>query len=209
MNEFVDFCLNFDDEIRFTLMIDNFDSFINKAFSMYDFYLRNFSYNKLKLEIDSKAIEFNQKLQSVINESQTKLIAIPVAFVLVLTSLDYDNIISSKNIFSIFGLFIFSFLLQIFLHNQKSAIKFIEENIDHYKSTFKKQDKNEVEISFNRVNNEKNKQFERLILIEVIVWFIPFFTTGILLFLYNYQIVALLIMFFFLWIAINKLLLKY
>lgn len=209
LNELVEFCIKCDEEDRFLRLLKNFDKFINNSFSTYNFYLRNFSYNKLKLEIDSKAIEFNQKLQAIINDSQTKLIAIPTAFVLVLSSLDYEKINSPKNIIATGGLFIFSVLLQVFVNNQKSAIRFIEENIEYYKSTFKNQDRKEIEISFSKVNTEKKKQFERLVLIEILLWLIPIFTMSMLLFLLNYQLVAILIMFFYTWIASNKFLLKY
>ena len=208
LNEFIDFCNLTEDENRFLLLLKNFEVYINKSISTYNFYLRNFSYNKLKLEIDSKAIDFNQKLQAVINDSQTKLIAIPTAFVLVLSSIDYEKIDSPKNIVATGGLFIFSTLLQLFVNNQKSAIKFIEENIDHYKSTFKNQARTEVEKAFNNVNSEKNKQFDRLILIEVLLWFIPIFTLCMLLFFMSYELVAIMIMFFYLWFSSNKLLLK-
>lgn len=209
LNELVDFLSEIDENKRFETLIKKFNDYFDKANKSYNFYLRNFSYNKLKLEIDSKAIEFNQKLQSVINDSQTKLIAIPAAFVLVLSAFDYDKINNPKNFIATSGLFIFSILLQLFVNNQKSSIRFIEENIEYYKSTFKNQERKEVEKSFSNVNSEKNKQFDRLILIEVILWLVPIFTTCLLLFLLNYQLIGIIIMFFYIWIAGNKLLLKY
>lgn len=209
LNELIEFCLKYDENKRFQSLLIHFNTFKENSFLTYNFYLRNFSYNKLKLEIDSKAIEFNQKIQSVINESQTKLIAIPAAFILVLSSFDYEKIESPKNYIAIGGLFIFSILLQLFVNNQKSAIRFIEENINYYKSTFKNHDRKEVEKSFSNVNSEKNLQFERLILIEVILWFMPIFTVSMLFYLSNNQSIAVLIMFFYFWIAGNKYFLKY
>ena len=209
LNELIEFCLKYDENERFKSLLVLFKTFKEISFSTYNFYLRNFSYNKLKLEIDSKAIEFNQKLQAVINDSQTKLIAIPAAFILVLSSFDYEKIESPKNFIAIGGLFIFSILLQLFVNNQKSAIRFIEENINYYKSTFKNQERKEVEKSFSNVNAEKNIQIERLILIEVLLWFMPIFTISMFFYLSNNQSVAVLIMFFYLWIACNKYFLKY
>lgn len=209
LNELVDLCFKYPEEIRFTSLIKDFELYINNSNSTYSFYLRNFSYNKLKLELDSKAIEFNQKLQSVINDSQTKLIAIPTAFVLVLSSFNFDKINDPKNIISTAGLFIFSYLLQLFLNNQKSSINFISENINYYKSTYKDQDRKEVEKSFIYVNAEKNKQINRLILIEVLLWLVPIFVLSLLLFLINCKLISVLLMFIYFWVASNKLLLKY
>lgn len=209
LNELVEFSLKLDEEKRFVLLLENFDNFINNASATYNFYLTNFSYNKLKLEIDAKALEYNQKIQTVINDSQTKLIAIPAAFVLVLSGIDYEKIGSAKNFIAAAGLFIFSALLQLFVNNQKTSLRFISENINYYKSTFKNQARKEVEKAFETVSSEKNKQSERLIYIEIILWFIPLFTVSLLLYLMSFQIAAIVIMFFFLWIASNKIILKY
>jgi len=209
LNQLIEYVAKYEENKRFSLLLQNFIDFSNKAIATYSFYLRNFSYNKLKLELDSKALEFNQKLQSVINDSQTKLIAIPAAFILVLSNLDYENIESYKNIISTFGLFIFSILIQLFVNNQKSALKFIEENINYYKSTYKGQDKKEVEKAFQNVNSEKLKQSERILLIEVILWFVPVLTTCIILFLMPYKLLAILLLGFYSWIASTKILLKY
>ena len=209
LNALVEFAIKLDEEKRFWLLLENFEDFTNKASAAYNFYLTNFSYNKLKLEIDAKAVEYNQKLQAVINDSQTKLIAIPAAFVLVLSSIDYDKVGSIKNIAAIAGLFIFAALLQLFVNNQKSALKFIGENINYYKSTFKNQARKEVEKAFDTVSSEKSKQSSRLIYIEVLLWFIPFFTTSLVLFLLSYKIASIVIMFFFSWISSNKIALKY
>lgn len=107
---------------RFPFLIQNFADYNDKAQSTYNFYLRNFSYNKLKVELDSKALEFNQKLQAVINDSQTKLIAIPTALVFALSTLDYENVNSLKNYLLIIGLIIFCIFIQIFINNQKSSL---------------------------------------------------------------------------------------
>jgi hypothetical protein len=127
----------------------------------------------LKVELDSKALEFAQKIQTIINDSQTKLIAIPTAFVLVIATFDFEKILSSKNVGTIVGLFVFSTLIQLFLNNQLSALKFIKQNIDAYKSTFKNDEINQTSNSFVLVEVEFNKQNSRLKVIEVILWSIP------------------------------------
>ena len=112
-------------------------------------------------------------LQSVINESQTKLIAIPTVFVLAFISFDYSDLLSTKNVFTIISLFIFAILIQLFLNNQFSTLRFINENITSYKETFKRNDIDRISSKFSLVDKEREKQKKRLFLIDAILWLIP------------------------------------
>lgn len=188
LNQFITFLKTVDENERFSYFIFNIVNYHEKSISSYQYYLRDFSYNKLKVELDSKALEFAQKIQTVINDSQTKLIAIPTVFVLVIATFDFDKILSSKNVGAIISLFIFSILLQLFLDNQRSALKFIKQNIDSYKDTFNGKDIEQLTKCFTLVELEFNKQNGRFKIVEVILWAIP---VGMLCFtiflLYNLQ----------------------
>lgn len=191
LNHIVSYLNNVEDnEMRFKFFLKNFETLYDKAQTSYNYYLRQYSYSKFKLELDSKALDFNQKIQGVINDSQTKLIAIPTALVLVLTTLNYDEINAPKNYLAVVGLIVFCIFIQLFINNQKSAINFVEENIEHYKSTFKETDLEEIKKSFNRVDLEKNKQIKRLKIIEILLWFIPVLTISVILFLNALKIIS-------------------
>lgn len=154
-------------------MLNNLESYLDRANQSYEYYLRDFSYNKLKVEIDGKLLDFSQKLQSVINDSQNKLVAIPAGFVLVLTALDFNDILAMKNIITIIGLCMFVLFLKIFIENQKSSLRFIMSNINAYKSTFL--DKSTIIISstFNPIEKECSAQKKRMFFIEVLLWLVP------------------------------------
>ena len=192
LNQLVEFLYKEEEQTRFSYLIRNFDKYIKKSSATYNYYLRDFSYNKLKIELDSKALEFSQKLQSVINDSQTKLIAIPTALVFVLSTLDYENINAIKNYLALVGLILFCIFIQIFINNQKSAIAFIEENINYYKGTFK-DDINELKESFKKVELEKNKQIKRLFQIQILLWLIPIITISVLFFVNGYKYISIFI----------------
>ena len=192
LNQLVEFLYKEEEQTRFSYLIRNFDKYIKKSSATYNYYLRDFSYNKLKIELDSKALEFSQKLQSVINDSQTKLIAIPTALVFVLSTLDYENINAIKNYLALVGLILFCIFIQIFINNQKSAIAFIEENINYYKGTFK-DDINEIKESFKKVELEKNKQIKRLFQIQILLWLIPIITISVLFFVNGYKYISIFI----------------
>ena len=205
LNHLVSYLNKIEDvEARFSFLLRSFEKFYDNAQTSYNYYVRQFSYSKFKLELDTKALDFNQKIQGVINDSQTKLIAIPTALVLVLTTLNYDEINAPKNYLAVIGLIVFCIFIQLFITNQKSAIKFVEENIKHYKSTFKDTDLQEIKESFKRVDLEKNKQINRLKIIELLLWFIPILTISVILFLNALKIIsiALVIVYFIISIII-------
>lgn len=143
---------------------------------MHKFYISSFSSNKLKFEINTKAIEYTSKIQTVINEAQTKLIAIPSAFVLAGISLDFDKYIlplNAKNIATSLSLFIFAILIQLFLANQKNILKIIESDVNDYKKEFNKTNIELLSEKFKCVSDSLKNQKKRITIITFILWGIP------------------------------------
>jgi hypothetical protein len=173
LNELIVFFDDIDLDNRFEYFLIHLSAFISKAEQSYEYYLRDFSYNKLKIEIDTKLLDFSQKLQAVINDSQTKLIAIPAGFILVLTALDFQNILSAKNIITMIGLLIFVLFLNIFVDNQKSSLTFIMINLQAYKKTFEGKASIDISKIFEPIENEFIAQKKRIYFIEALIWFIP------------------------------------
>ena len=182
LNQIIEFLSDKEELKRFSFLLQNFTDYIKNSSVTYNYYQRNFSYNKLKVELDTKALEFYQKLQGVINDSQTKLIAIPTALVFALSTLDYIEINSLKNYLIVVGLIMFSMFIQIFINNQKSAINFIDENITYYKNTHAN-NKNELEKSFSKVDKERAKQITRLNQVQILLWLVPILTFFVIVFI--------------------------
>lgn len=191
INELIDFLSPYNENDRFRYLLLYICEFISKANNAYQYYIRNFSYNKLKSELDNAALEFSKKIQTVINESQTKLIAIPAAFVLSAANIEFNNILSIKNITILISLYIFAVLIGIFLNNQSSVLKMIDKNIQTYKDTF---DSNNsvVKEAFTLVDKELKKQKTRLLVTQFINWGIPVLLTllYIIIFLTNASIIT-------------------
>lgn len=172
-NELTEFLSPINEEKRFKYLLSYFKEFSSKCEDSYKFYLRNFSSTKLKIEIDSKVLEYTQKIQSVINESQTKLIAIPTAFVLVFATFEFHDLISVKNIASIVGLIIFAVLIQLFINNQKSALRLIKEDFMEFNDSYLKSNITSVSKKLSVVGTELQKQKTRIFAINIILWAIP------------------------------------
>jgi hypothetical protein len=173
VNELYDFLSDFEEDRRFNSLIADFKKYFDKSSNSFQYYLRDFSFNKLKLELDGKALEYTQKIQGVINDSQTKLVAIPTAFVIVFSAFEFSDLLAVKNIVSIISMFIFAIILQLFLDNQFSILRFLSENVETYKQTFKENNLKIMSEKFVLVENELNKQKRRFKIVRFILWSIP------------------------------------
>lgn len=172
INELIDFLSSENENDRFKFLLSHIAEFADRANNAYQYYIRNFSYNKLKTELDNAALDYSKKIQSVINDAQTKLIAIPAAFLFAAATMDFDKVLSYTNIGVIVCSFIFAIFIDLFIKNQKSALKFITHNIEQYKNSFSNQNKL-VADSFSIVDTEIKKQKKRLNIVHCITWGLP------------------------------------
>jgi hypothetical protein len=173
INEIIEYLSPVSEGVRFTTLLRTISTFVNNCNNAYQYYLRDYSYNKLKIELDSKALEFTQKIQAVINDSQNKLVTIPTAFVLVFATFEFKDPNAVKNIVAIISLFIFAVLIQIFLNNQFSSLNFTAANISAYKDTFSQNNIEKIKEKFILVDKELSKQKNRLMIVAWILWLIP------------------------------------
>lgn len=159
--------------------IDNLEGFVSKielcyksCKDSYELYQLNYCVNSLKLELDTKVLDYTTKIQQVISEAQTKLIAIPAAFIFAGINIDYDKgILNTNNIIISLCLFTFAILIQLFIQNQKSILFIIEKDSKDYIDTFKS--KIDITDKLNIVNRELKNQKKRICFIEIILWTIP------------------------------------
>ena len=135
------------------------------------YYFSNYSDRKFKIELDSKFLDFTVAIQEVINSAQTKLIAIPAAYTFVISTINFNNIISKEFFILLGGTYIFAALIQLFISNQKSSLRLIKKNINNYKESLTPV-KN-TEERFQDIEKELQKQFLRIRIVKCILWGIP------------------------------------
>ena len=175
INELIDF-VHSKSATKLSKILERIEELQKNCEDAYAFYISGFSSNKLKFEINTKAIEYTSKIQTVINEAQTKLIAIPSAFVLAALAMDIENnrlLLNTKNIVTVLSLFIFAILIQLFLSNQKSILKMIKADVDDFKKDFDSTNIDLLSEKFKYVNKALETQQNRLCAISWILWMIP------------------------------------
>lgn len=180
--ELIDFLNQETDETqRLKYLYENFGEFYEKCEAAYAFFLSDFSYSKLKLELESAILDYSKNVRAIINDSQNKLIAIPAAFLVASSQLEFDKAYSLKNALILISSFIFSILIEIFIRNQESSLRIFLDNIASYKTTFNiKNEGSEVKAmktlkelitnSFEAIDDELDKQRTRLQTIRIINW---------------------------------------
>jgi hypothetical protein len=185
INELIEFLVTQPEDDRFAYVIKNITLFCDRYNASYQYYIRDFTYNRLKSELDTAALDYIKRVQAIINDAQTKLIAIPVAFVLAASSIDFTSIYAGKNFIILTSLWIFAWLIHLFLKNQTSSLTFVKEDIKEYKESYKRIN-DIVQTSFKSVDTELQNQKNRLKIIRYINWGIPvFITLFILLYIFH------------------------
>lgn len=190
-NELINFLtdLNYTEKLKYLFF--HFSEFYQKCILGYEYYLSNFSYNKLKIELDNAVSDFHKNIRSVINDSQTKLIAIPASILLVYTNVDTSSIIQDKNLFILLASFMFALLMHFFIINQLKALSIIMTNKKNYLQLFEiRKDASKLSETIRNSTKEINKELKRqrrtLIIINILNWIIPI---GLLAYMYIYYLI--------------------
>ncbi len=183
IKELINFLSNKNKRERFNELILYFEEFYEKCNTSFEYYLSNFSFNKIKLELDNAVLDYSKNIRSIINDSQSKLIAIPAAFILGASQMDYTNPFTLKNIIIVISAFLFSYIIFVFIKNQKNAIEIIKDNLTNYKSIYERSKANqledEVELqnlkkliinSFEKTEKELSNQQSRLVILQYCNW---------------------------------------
>jgi hypothetical protein len=159
---------------RFKYLLKHFDDLFFNYKRSHNLYLDRYSYQKFKSEIDQEIIEYSKKLQAVINDVQGKLVAIPAAFFLIISQFDLTGNKFYLNFSLALSALVFSFLLDVLLRNQFSALDFISDDIQRFESSVDEKKisvlGDDFTVTFNKINKLYNKQKTYLKLIRYIIW---------------------------------------
>ena len=183
LKELIDFLSNKIRAERFNELILYFSEFYERCDTSFEYYLSNFSFNKIKLELDNSVLEYSKNIRSIINDSQSKLIAVPAAFAIGASQVNYSDPFSIKNILVIFSSILFSYIISIFIQNQKNALEIIADNLGNYKSNYKRSKSTEFEEekdlenlselinnSYKKTEHELDQQNIRLNILQYCNW---------------------------------------
>lgn len=119
-----------DKEVLFGSIIGRFSQIFEKAEASYQLYVSEFSFEKIKEEVEREKLEFTTKLNKVFSDIQNQLLAIPVALILIGGQMKPQGLWSITNSLIFFGAVVFSILMNLLIRNQSHTLNAIKLEMD-------------------------------------------------------------------------------
>ena len=110
-------------------ILPKFEAMVEDIRSNYAMYAAEFSFEKIKAEVEKDNLDSTLKLNKTLSEIQNQLLAMPVALVLVGGQMTPDTGVSIKNVVIWLGACVFAGLMVLLMRNQRHAIDAITEEI--------------------------------------------------------------------------------
>ena len=140
---------------RFSMLLRQSNELAKNISENYQLYINNFSFEKIKDDIERDKLEFIIKLNKIISDMQNQLLAIPIAFLLSGAQIDQSAGNTPKNAFIFTGICIFFILMYILIRNQLSSAIAVEKEILNQKK--------KIEESNISIKDRIDKSYEALI----------------------------------------------
>lgn len=174
--------------INFPDLMKKWDVIVNSYRSSFQIYLSEFSFDKIKTSSQEYFHELTDRIYSTINKFSTYILAIPVAYILILRFFDFDGESFAKDSFLVVvGILYFIVIWFVLLNNLSKAFKAIEKDISKFLGRIKNEE-HLTEIT-ESLNIQKNKlipsQKRKIWLVRIISLIILAMTIGAYLFIYH------------------------
>jgi hypothetical protein len=117
-------------DVRFADLLVKFDDFIEKLNCSYNLYVSEFSFQKVKDEIEKEKLDATIKLNKVFSDIQNQLLSIPAALVFVGGQMSFAGNWTIKNLSIWLGFCIFAALMSLLIRNQRHTLDAVKQEID-------------------------------------------------------------------------------
>jgi hypothetical protein len=126
---------------RFITLLLELQQLSEKFADGYKLYLANFSYDKVRDELQAWKVEYTGKIHKVFGDIQNQLLSIPVATVIVATQLKLvgkkEFAIFLANVAVVIGCWIFALLFMMLCRNQYRTLQVLEGEVDRQEKKMK------------------------------------------------------------------------
>lgn len=117
-------------KVPFSELLSNFGDFMERIRASYQLYVAEFSFQKVKVEVEKEKLDAMVKLNKVFSDMQNQLLAVPVALVLVGGQMENKGDWVSKNVLIWLGALIFTILMDLLIRNQRHTLRAVKNEID-------------------------------------------------------------------------------
>ena len=128
--------INIPEGERFHFLLKSFDSLYHRFKDNFNLFMSEFSLDRIKEEVSERKVEYIHNLNKVVSDIQNKILAIPVALLLVSTQMSpsKDDII--KNFVILIGSYVFLLLMNFLINNQLNTLESIKDSIQHTQENY-------------------------------------------------------------------------
>lgn len=131
----------FEGPLSIGLITENFDEFYRRVSSGYQLYVSEFSFQKVKAEVEKSKLEFISRINKVFSDIQNQLLTVPAALIIAGSQYEKSNHLTLKNGMIAAGVIIFSFFMILLIVNQRNTLRSIIREVDSEWSLIKNKHK--------------------------------------------------------------------
>lgn len=163
---------------RFNRLLTHLPELLSKFSDGYRFFVSNFSYDKVRSELEATQVEYTAKIHKVFTDIQNQLLTIPVATIVVATQMKQATGLDQFwiNTAVLIGSFIFVILVGFLIWNQKHTLDTLAQEITRQKILIGKEYQavaSNFDDIFTRLNDRLCLQ-KRILLVICLVLFSGF-----------------------------------
>ena len=113
--------------VRLAGLLPKFGDLVDRVKASYTLYTADFSFEKLRSEVDSKNVEDMLRLNKTLADIQNQLLALPAALLIAGASVKPDSIAANLTIW--FGVTVFAWVMQKLVGNQRHSVSVIKQEV--------------------------------------------------------------------------------
>ena len=170
--------------LKFSELLAKFSDFVEKVQANYDLYIAEFSFQRVKHEVEKEKLEAMVKLNKVFSDIQNQLLAVPAALVLIGGQMQNTGHFEPKNALIWFGALIFALFMDLLVRNQRHTLEAVNNEIEQQRNEIKTK-YHAVAERFKSIYDEINVRYKHqklvICVVEALVGLSFLVATGMLL----------------------------
>lgn len=113
--------------VRLAELLPKFGDFVDRVKASYTLYTADFSFERLRSEVDSKNVEDMLRLNKTLADIQNQLLALPAAMLIAGASVKPNSMAANLTIW--FGVTVFAWVMQMLVANQQNSVAVIKQEV--------------------------------------------------------------------------------
>ncbi|MBF0402260.1 MAG: hypothetical protein HQL90_16025 [Magnetococcales bacterium] len=160
-------------DARFVRLLERLDEIRERLNVEYQTFIREFSFDKIREEVEDRKLEYMVKLNNAISDIQNKFLAVPIALLLASGQMENVHGWSIKNSLVLFGAVAFTIILQLLLRNQRHTLDAVKSEIDGKAERLKEKHQflfEKIETAFSALDKRYTNSLTLLRFMSTAIW---------------------------------------